>query len=237
MMKLKEYGYDYVSSPFRFFDGCLITNKKKVLVKYLYNADSLKKNIADAMKKFSKTFNKEIYIVAEKTKRKKIGNEIHIRYDIPVVSYDSFLDIIENKRKIDRIYKRGKIIVKIDGKKLEKIRKEKGIKRSKLAKILGTSYESIYMYEKGYINVDYDKYLKLKKLLEIEIESFEIFNFEINEDPLEDEIDIKFCKKGFKMYKILEDKIYKKNEKIVFLRKKKDVEEISEVLGFKFFTI
>ena len=236
-MNFKECGYDYIPSPFKFFDGCLITKKKKVLVKYLYNADSLKRSMAEAMKKFSKTFNKEIYIISEKTKRKKIGDEIHIRYEIPVVSYECFLDIIENKRKIDKIYNRGKIIVKIDGKKLEKIRKEKGIKRSKVAKILGSSYESIYMYEKGFINIDYEKYLKLKDLFDIEAESFDVFNYTIHEDPLEDEIDLEFCKKGFKIYKILEDKIYKKDERIVCLRRKKDVEEISEVLGFKFFII
>jgi len=37
MMNFKECGYDYIPSPFKFFDGCLITKKKKVLVMAILN--------------------------------------------------------------------------------------------------------------------------------------------------------------------------------------------------------
>ncbi len=147
------------------FDMLAKRDHELFLIKVLENIDSIKKQQASALKNLAGKLSASCLIIGERTKEYKLmGGVVYERYGIYTINTATLKDALSGNMPLKRYWK-GKLIVNP---------KLPNINPSEIAKILGVSRESAYMYKKGQIKMEYSKALKLEKL-GLELDSYDIF--------------------------------------------------------------
>ncbi len=188
----------------RCFDIAAKKDVINLLIKALYNIDSLKAEMAEEMKILAKLLSSSPIVVGEKFKMNFLERGVvYNRYGLPVVNTATFYDLI-----VEGIYPMvysapGGYYVKLDGKKIKEIRKKLGLSLGEVAKMLGVSRRLIKKYEEG-MDASIENAIKLVEILgSFVIKSVNVFDFKIDEEIKERKVE--FSKTEEKIIEQLKD--------------------------------
>jgi len=132
------------------FDLAARKNRLTLLIKVFDNVDALREEHALELKKLVKLFNAVAMVVGGKTKAFSLKRGvIYERYSLPVVSVESFADILDERMPSVKSFK-GREIVELNSEKLRSQRKKLGFTLEELASRINSSIESVHRYEKGH---------------------------------------------------------------------------------------
>lgn len=176
---LAEHGYT-ISTFFEFkscFDVAAKKNEQFFVIKILENADALREESAQELKKVASVFKAVPLLIAEKTKTSELAKGTgYERYQIPLVSVETFAQLLGQKTIQNQSFK-GKTTVELDSELLKKQREKKGYSLEETGKKIGASAETIHRYEKGG-KAEKQNAQKLEQLLGTPlIRQTDIFNF------------------------------------------------------------
>lgn len=205
---LRKEGYELVelvdTKP-RCFDIVAKKNKTILLLKVLYNVDSLKPEIAEEMRRLAKILNAVAIVIGEKFKTDFLERRVvYTRYNLPVVSLATFYDYLRGE--LPYIYSApGGYYVKIDAEKMRKAREALRISIGEAAKRLGVSKRTVINYEEGSDAV-LDVAIKLEELFGNVIKRIDFTEFikdeKIEESREENEIVCKLREIGISIYTV-----------------------------------
>ncbi len=165
---LAKAGYgvaDLAETKPRCFDVIARKDDIILILKVLYNVDSLKSEVAEEMKKLAKLLEASPIVVGERFKFDFLERGVvYTRYGLPVVNLATFYDfIVENIPPY--IYSApGGYYVKLDSKKIREARERLGISIGEMAKMLGVSRRTIKKYEEG-IDTSLSTAAKIEEIL------------------------------------------------------------------------
>jgi len=178
---LKKAGFkvtDVVETKPRCFDIVARKDDTILLLKVLYNIDSLKYEMAEEMKNIAKLLKASPIIIGEKYKFNYLERGVvYNRYGLPAINTATFYDfIIEGIAPL--IYAGpGGYYVKLDSEKLREMREKLGISLGEMAKLLGVSRRTVKKYEEG-IDTSIETALKIEEILGTHIiKAIDILNF------------------------------------------------------------
>ncbi len=135
------------------------------LIKVLENIDGLKKQQAMNLKNLAGKLGASCLIIGKKTKEYSLLNGVvYERYGIYAVNLYTLEDALSGNLPLKKYWK-GKLIVNP---------KFPNLKSDEIAEILGVSRESVYMYKKGIMKMDYSKAARLEKF-GLELGAYDIF--------------------------------------------------------------
>jgi putative transcriptional regulator len=151
VLALRKKGF--LTSSFFEFKSCfdLVAKNSEFffVIKILENADALREESAEELKKIAVVFRAFPLLVAEKTKAFQLKQGIvYERYGIPLVSFGTLGEILEKNALVSFSFK-GKELVSLDPELLRNRREEKGWNLKELGRKIGVSAETIHRYEKG----------------------------------------------------------------------------------------
>ncbi len=163
-----------------------------ILLKALYNVDSLKSDMAAEMRLVAKLMEASPLVVGERFKFDYLERGvIYNRYRLPVINTATFYDfIMEGIPPI--IYSApGGYYVKIDSEKIKEAREKLGISVGELAKLLGVSRRCIKKYEEEGIDTSLEHAIKLEEVLGVYvIKAIDLLGY-VNEDIKPKEVELK----------------------------------------------
>lgn len=190
---LKKAGFtvtDLVETKPRCFDIVARKDDFVILIKVLYNVDSLKSEAVKEMKLIAKFLKASPIVVGEKFNQDYLERGVvYTRYGIPVINVATLYDIIvENVYPL--IYSApGGYYVKIDSEKFKRRREELGLSIGEIASRIGITRRAAKKYEEG-IDVSLDNAIKLEELLGGDIvKEINVFEFEIDVEEPEEEFE------------------------------------------------
>ena len=187
---LKKEGFELVelvdTKP-RCFDIIARKKDKILLIKVLYNIDSLKLETAEEMRKIAKLLNGTPIVIGEKFKFDFLERRVvYTRYNLPVVNLATFYDYLRGE--LPYIYSApGGYYVKIDAEKMRKARESIGMSIGTAAKILGVSKRTVMNYEEGG-DASVEIAIKLEEIFGNVIKRIDFSEFVKNENEKEDEL-------------------------------------------------
>ena len=190
---IKEVSDEYFKSYYSVsFDYSIKIDNRYYMIKHYENLNSLSREVIEDLKNFQEFFSCFSIIISERTSRNIIRKDrVYVRGEnILVVSPENFLNLLQEG--IQPIYRYGKVVAKIDFKKLKELREKSGFSLSKLSKILKVSKKHLYEIEKGIKNPSYDLAKKLEKIFNEKI-ILSPLNF-LNELSKEKKVEYKFNK-------------------------------------------
>ncbi len=205
--KIKKFLEDsgYVTCEHK---GCFDIAAKKeklLLIKILKNIDSFLPEQAKNLKIISNNLEANPMIVGETMTRGKLGEGIvYERFEIPVVSINTFENLICSKI-LPKMYRdRGGLYVEIDSDFLKERRQKKNLTQMELAEMVGISKKAIYEHEKKNLRMLLNIAEKLESVLNKKIiKSIEPFKkFEDHgkpKDVVEKKVGSDFKKLGFEV--------------------------------------
>ncbi len=183
---LSKAGYvvtDLVETKPRCFDIVARKGDIILLLKVLYNVDSLKQEMAKEMKIIAKLLKASPIVIGEKFKNDYLERGVvYNRHGLPVINTATFYDFI-----VDGVYPivysaPGGYYVKIDGDRLREIREKLGLSIGELANMLGVSRRTVKKYEEN-IDTSVETALKLEEIFGSEIiRAIDLLNFVRGED-------------------------------------------------------
>lgn len=195
---LRKEGYELlelVDTKPRCFDIVAKKDKRILLLKVLYNVDSLKPEIAEEMRKLAKILNAIAIVIGERFKTDFLERRVvYTRYGLPVVNLATFYDYLRGE--LPYIYSApGGYYVKIDAEKMRKAREALRISIGETAKRLGVSKRTVINYEEG-SDASLDVAIKIEELFGNVIKRIDLREFIENEEikESEDENDEIICK-------------------------------------------
>ena len=190
---LKKAGFtvtDLVETKPRCFDIVARKDDFVILIKVLYNVDSLKSEAVKEMKLIAKFLKASPIVVGERFKQDYLERGVvYTRYGIPVINVATLYDIVvENVYPL--IYSApGGYYVKIDSEKFKRRREELGLSIGEIASRIGITRRAAKKYEEG-IDVSLDNAIKLEELLGGDIvKEINVFEFEIDVEEPEEEFE------------------------------------------------
>ena len=190
---LKKAGYavtDLVETKPRCFDIVARKDDVVILIKVLYNVDSLKSEAVREMKLIAKFLKASPIVVGERFKQDYLERGVvYTRYGIPVINVATLYDIVvENVYPL--IYSApGGYYVRIDSEKFRKRREELGLSIGEIAARIGVTRRAAKKYEEG-VDVSLDNAVKLEEILGGDIvREINIFEFEIDVEEPEDKFE------------------------------------------------
>ncbi|MEM4280203.1 MAG: transcriptional regulator [Archaeoglobaceae archaeon] len=205
---LRKEGYELlelVDTKPRCFDIIAKKNKKILLLKVLYNVDSLKPEIAEEMKKLAKILNAIAIVIGERFKTDFLERRVvYTRYNLPVINLATFYDYLRGE--LPYIYSApGGYYVKIDAEKMRKAREALRISIGETARKLGVSKRTVMNYEEG-SDASVDVAIKIEELFgnvikKIDFREF-VENEKIEECEEENEIVCKLREIGISVYTV-----------------------------------
>jgi len=187
---LKKEGFELVelvdTKP-RCFDIIARKKDKILLIKVLYNIDSLKLETAEEMRKIAKLLNATPIVIGEKFKFDFLERRVvYTRYNLPVVNLATFYDYLRGE--LPYIYSApGGYYVKIDAEKMRKARESIGMSIGAAAKILGVSKRTVMNYEEGG-DASVEIAIKIEEIFGDVIKRIDFSEFVKNESEKEDEL-------------------------------------------------
>ncbi len=121
-----------------------------LILKVLYNVDSLKPEAAEEMKKLTKILEASPMVIGERFKFDFLERGVvYTRYGLPVINLATFYDFIVEGIPPYVYSAPGGYYVKLDSEKIREAREKLGISIGEMAKLLGVSRRTIKKYEEG----------------------------------------------------------------------------------------
>ncbi|MHC1636213.1 MAG: transcriptional regulator [Candidatus Methanospirareceae archaeon] len=183
---LKEAGFIVSErSNAKSFDVAARRDDLILLVKVLYNIDSLNEEVARSMNKLAVCLKASPIIVGQ---RKSDGfledSVVYYRYGIPVVNVVTLYNYFV-KNEYSYVYSApGGLYVNIDEEAMREARMRKNLSLGDIAIELGVSRRSVQKYEEGEMSATIDIALKLEDILEVSlIEPLDILKRDFEELP------------------------------------------------------
>ena len=169
---------DLVETKPRCFDIVARKGDTILLIKALYNIDSLKPEMAGEMKTVAKLLKASPIVVGEKFKLDYLERGVvYNRYGLPVINTATFYDFIVEELPPMVYSAPGGYYVRLDSEKIREARERLGISLGEMAKMLGVSRRAVKKYEEG-IDTSVENALKLEELLgTYVIKAIDILNF------------------------------------------------------------
>ncbi len=166
---LSRYG-SYTEFPKgRSFDFLYRDALRRLLIKTLKDIESLRADLAEDLKRYSKTFNASPLVVSIKRRKEPLAeNVVYIRHELPAISPKTLENALRGTLPIFIEY-RGGLRLFLSRKTISKF------SRSYLAEVLGVSKKAVYEYQRG-LGVSATKYERIVKYLGDEaIERINVF--------------------------------------------------------------
>jgi len=141
---------DLAETKPRCFDIVARKDDVVLLIKVLYNVDSLKPEAAEEMKKLTKILQASPIVIGERFKFDFLERGVvYTRYGLPVINLATFYDFI-----VEGIYPYvysapGGYYVKLDSERIREARERLGLSVGDMAKMLGVSRRTVKKYEEG----------------------------------------------------------------------------------------
>ncbi|WP_456467752.1 transcriptional regulator [Archaeoglobus sp.] len=141
---------DLAETKPRCFDIVARKDDLILILKVLYNVDSLKPEAAEEMKKLTKILEASPMVVGERFKFDFLERGVvYTRYGLPVINLATFYDFIVEGIPPYVYSAPGGYYVKLDSEKIREAREKLGISIGEMAKLLGVSRRTIKKYEEG----------------------------------------------------------------------------------------
>jgi putative transcriptional regulator len=190
---LSKAGYsvtDLIETRPRCFDVVAKKDETVLLLKVLYNIDSLKPEMAEDLKKLAKVLGASPIIVGERFKFDFLDRGVvYSRYGIPVVNLATFYDFIIEGIPPFVYSAPGGYYVRLDSEKIKEVRERLGFSLGDMAKMLGVSRRTVKKYEEG-IDTSLSNATKIEEILGTHvIKAIDLMQF-ADLDIQEDEDDI-----------------------------------------------
>jgi putative transcriptional regulator len=177
---------DLVETKPRCFDIVARNRETVLLIKALYNIDSLKSEMAEEMRAVARLLKASPIVIGERFKLDYLERGVvYNRYGLPVINTATFYDfIVEDLPPV--IYSApGGYYVRLDSEKIREAREKLGVSLGNIAKVLGISRRAVKKYEEG-IDTSVENALKLEEVLGTYIiKAINILSF-VREDVRED---------------------------------------------------
>lgn len=146
-------------------------NEFMLLIKALINVDGLKREQALSLKAISHFISAHPFIISLKNNREfLVNNVIYSRFELPVVTPNTFENIIEEEMVCIKSAK-GRYTVEIDPLKLRKKRKELNLTLEELSSRVGISKKALYEIENKRVNPTLETVKNLEIALGIRLKS------------------------------------------------------------------
>ena len=153
--------------------GCFDIAARKdfiILIKALTNVDGLVPGQAQSLRTISYFVSGYPLVVSERTNRDPLCDEvIYSRFQVPVVTPQTFECIIEEEIIPEVKAIKGKHTVTINTTYLRKKREELNLSLEKLSKEIGISKKALYEIENQRVNPTIETVKKLEELLEVDL--------------------------------------------------------------------
>jgi len=246
---LEKAGFDVtdlVETKPRCFEIVARKDDLIILIKALYNIDSLKSDMAEDMKAVAILLKASPLVIGERFKLDYLDRGVvYNRYGIPVINTATFYDLIVDGIPPIIYSAPGGYYVKLDSEKIREAREKLGVSLGQLAKELGISRRAVKKYEEG-VDTSVENALKLEAILDTNIvKAINILKYldeEINEErdiglsEEESEIVDQLRGIGVKVYPIRHapfDVISKPKNELVLtgIRQVREIEKRALVLG------
>ncbi len=141
---------DLAETKPRCFDIVARKDDLILILKVLYNVDSLKPEAAEEMKKLTKILEASPMVIGERFKFDFLERGVvYTRYGLPVINLATFYDFIVEGIPPYVYSAPGGYYVKLDSEKIREAREKLGISIGEMAKLLGVSRRTIKKYEEG----------------------------------------------------------------------------------------
>jgi putative transcriptional regulator len=151
------------------FDLAARKDDTLLILKVLMNVDAFSKENARELRLLSGLLNASPMLIGERTTNSSIEDGvIYFRYQIPVISSDTFKDYLLEEISPFLFAAPGGLYVHMDGELIKDIREKNNISLGTLAEIAGVSRRTIQMYEDG-MGVMADVALKIEEFLKTPI--------------------------------------------------------------------
>jgi putative transcriptional regulator len=241
---LRREGYsllELVDTKPRCFDIIAKKGDHILLIKILYNVDSLKIEIAEEMRKIARLLNATALVIGERFKFDFLERGVvYTRYNLPVINLATFYDYLRGE--LPYVYSApGGYYVKLDAEKLKKIRESMGITIGDAARRLGVSKRTIKNYEEG-ADASVDVAVKIEEIFGDVIKKIDFSEFLTEEDEgiksgeNEDEIVGKLREIGVAIYTVKHtpfDAIskFEENEILMGLKQVREIEKRAQLIG------
>jgi len=186
---LKKAGFsvtDLVETKPRCFDIVARKGDTVLLLKVLYNIDSLKPEMAEEMKIVAKLLKASPIVIGERFKFDYLERGVvYNRHGLPVINTATFYDFIVEGIAPMVYSAPGGYYVKLDNEKIKEMREKLGISLGEMAKLLGVSRRTVKKYEEG-IDTTVETALKIEEILgAYVIKAIDILNF-VKDDVVEE---------------------------------------------------
>lgn len=241
---LRKEGYsllELVETKPRCFDIIAKKGEQILLIKVLYNVDSLKMETAEEMRKIAKLLNATALVIGERFKFDFLERRVvYTRYNLPVINLATFYDYLRGE--LPYIYSApGGYYVKLDAEKLRKIREARGITIGDAARMLGVSKRMVKNYEEG-ADASVDIAVKIEEVFGDVVKKIDFSEFfsekgeEIESEEEEDEVVGKLREIGIAIYTVKHtpfDAISKFEEREVLmgLKQVREIERRALLIG------
>jgi len=187
--------------------GCFdvaAAGKHSMLVKILFNIDSVTENQARSLSAASSSVDAIPIFIGLRTRKGAMEEAVYHRFGIPAVTVDALNQIVD-ERPLATVEKGGNVVY-IDGEKMRQRRKYLGISLGSLSRETGVSKKSIMDYEYGG-RARPEIARRIEEVLGSQITANKIYNIldkERTEKPkgFEATISKKFSMLGFKTMKV-----------------------------------
>jgi putative transcriptional regulator len=241
---LRKEGYsllELVETKPRCFDIIAKKGEQILLIKVLYNVDSLKMETPEEMRKIAKLLNATALVIGERFKFDFLERRVvYTRYNLPVINLATFYDYLRGE--LPYIYSApGGYYVKLDAEKLRKIREAMGITIGDAARMLGVSKRMVKNYEEG-ADASVDIAMKIEEVFGDVVKKIDFSEFfsekdeEIKSEEEEDEVVGKLREIGIAIYTVKHtpfDAISKFEEREVLmgLKQVREIERRAQLIG------
>lgn len=160
---------DLVETKPRCFEIIAKKGELILLIKALYNIDSLKSEMAEEIKAVALLLKASPFVVGEKFKLDFLDRGVvYSRYGIPVINTATFFDLVVESNPPLIYSAPGGYYVKLDSDKIREAREKKGVSLGELSKSLGISRRAVKKYEEG-VDTSVENAIKLEEILQTKI--------------------------------------------------------------------
>jgi putative transcriptional regulator len=169
---LKRRGYNISSQEFSSVAYDIIASDEEniFIIKVLYNVDTLKQDVANELKLLSKIIRAKPLIIGVRCGLGLLEDYIlYNRYDVPVMSFKTFLNYIARDELPIGFAAPGGFYVKIESRRLREARERSGVSIGELAKAANVSRRSIQLYEEGKTAVSIDVLIRIENYLNVSL--------------------------------------------------------------------
>jgi len=150
------------------FDIIAKRDETLLVIKILNNIDSFNSSTADEIKVISNCLDGSPLVVGNHSGAGMIEDgAVYLRHGVPIMSPQTISEYFFENRPPLVFAAPGGVFVKIDGDKLRRIRKEKGISLGTLSEAVGVSRRAVSMYEEG-MSAMVDIAIKLQDFIEVQ---------------------------------------------------------------------